>query len=104
MNEPKISLRIGDLLVQKGVVSPDQIRIALTEQRKNRDHLGKILVRLGFATEAIILDVFENAAVVKVIGPEWVDYLHMVKWNGRWVIVNVLWELNPKSRERRSRR
>ena len=29
------TLRIGELLVQKGVVSPDQIRIALTEQRKN---------------------------------------------------------------------
>jgi type II secretory ATPase GspE/PulE/Tfp pilus assembly ATPase PilB-like protein len=52
---------IGELLVQKGVVSSDQIRIALTEQRKNRDHLGKILVRLGFATEAIILDVLGGA-------------------------------------------
>ncbi|MCZ6772885.1 MAG: secretion system protein E, partial [Proteobacteria bacterium] len=61
MNEPKISLRIGELLVQKGVVSSDQIRIALTEQAKNRDHLGKILVRLGFATEAIILDVLGGA-------------------------------------------
>ncbi len=61
MNAPKRSLRIGELLVQKGVVSPDQIRIALTEQRKNRDHLGKILVRLGFATEAIILDVLGGA-------------------------------------------
>ena len=55
-------------------------------------------------SEAIILDVFENAAVVKVVGPEWVDYLHMAKWNGRWVIVNVLWELNPETRERWSRR
>lgn len=61
MNAPKRSLRIGELLVEKGVVSPDQIRIALTEQRKNRDHLGKILVRLGFATEAIILDVLGGA-------------------------------------------
>ena len=61
MNAPKSSQRIGELLVQKGVVSPDQIRIALTEQRKNRDHLGKILVRLGFATEAIILDVLGGA-------------------------------------------
>lgn len=58
---PKRSLRIGELLVQKGVVSSDQIRIALTEQRKNRDHLGRILVRLGFATEAIILDVLGGA-------------------------------------------
>ena len=61
MSTPKRSLRIGELLVQKGVVSSDQIRIALTEQRKNRDHLGRILVRLGFATEAIILDVLGGA-------------------------------------------
>ena len=59
--ESKQTLRIGELLVQKGVVSPDQVRIALTEQKKNRDHLGKILVRLGFATEAIILDVLGGA-------------------------------------------
>ena len=61
MNAPKRSLRIGELLVQKGVVSPDQIRIALTEQKRSRDHLGKILVRLGFATEAIIRDVLGGA-------------------------------------------
>jgi len=53
--------RIGELLVQKGVVSEDQIRIALTEQKQNREYLGKILVRLGFATEAVILDVLGGA-------------------------------------------
>lgn len=46
--------------------------------------------------DVTILDVFENAASVKVVASEWVDYLHMAKWNGRWVIVNVLWELKPK--------
>jgi len=61
MSLTKKSLRIGELLVQKGVVSPDQVRIALTEQKRNRDHLGKILVRLGFATEAVILDVLGGA-------------------------------------------
>ena len=40
-------------------------------------------------------DVFENAASVKVVASDWIDYLHMAKWNGRWVIVNVLWELKP---------
>ena len=43
------------------LVSPDQVRIALTEQKKRKEHLGKILVRLGFATEAIILDVLGGA-------------------------------------------
>lgn len=43
-----------------------------------------------------ILDVFENAASVKAIMSGWIDYMHMSKINGRWVIVNVLWELKPK--------
>lgn len=50
-----------------------------------------------------ILDIFENAAVVKVDGPEWIDFLHMAKWNGRWVIVNVLWEPKPEHRDRLNR-
>ncbi|MFT4581329.1 MAG: type IV pilus assembly protein PilB [Gammaproteobacteria bacterium] len=61
MTSVRQTLRIGELLVQKGVVSPDQVRIGLIEQKKNKDHLGKILVRLGFATEAIILDVLGGA-------------------------------------------
>jgi hypothetical protein len=26
----------------------------------------------------------------------WIDYMHVAKWNGRWVIVNVLWEMRPR--------
>lgn len=40
-----------------------------------------------------ILDVFGNTASVRVDASSWVDYLHVAKWNGRWVIVNVLWEM-----------
>jgi len=61
VNDKRKTLRIGELLVKRGVVTPDQIRIALTEQKKSKDHLGKILVRLGFATEAIIRDVIGGA-------------------------------------------
>ena len=46
--------------------------------------------------EVTILDVFGGAASVKVVASEWVDYLHIAKFNGRWVIVNVLWELTPQ--------
>ncbi len=54
-------LRIGEILIKNGVVSQDQIRIALIEQKKRNEHLGRILVRLGFATEAIIRDVLGGA-------------------------------------------
>lgn len=44
-----------------------------------------------------MLDIFQDAASVRVDAGAWVDYLHLRKWNGRWVIVNVLWELRPRS-------
>ena len=61
-------MRLGEILIQRGVATQDQIEIALTEQRKTKEHLGKILVKLGFATEAIIRDVLGG-----VIGQESVD-------------------------------
>lgn len=48
--------------------------------------------------DVTILDVYENAASVKIIASDWIDYLHMAKFNGRWVIVNVLWELKPNNK------
>ena len=49
--------------------------------------------------DVTILDVFGNTSSVKVVASDWVDYLHIAKSNGRWVIVNVLWELKPKPAE-----
>jgi type II secretory ATPase GspE/PulE/Tfp pilus assembly ATPase PilB-like protein len=57
----KKALRLGDILVAQGVTTSDQIDIALTEQKKSKELLGKILVRLGFATESIIRDVIGGA-------------------------------------------
>jgi len=38
-----------------------------------------------------ILDVYNNIATVKAESAEYIDYLHIGKVNGRWVIINVLW-------------
>ena len=46
--------------------------------------------------EVTILDRFNNAAVVKIVASEWIDYLSVAKFNGEWKIINVLWELKPK--------
>ena len=59
---------IGEVLVAKGVVSEDQVRIALTEQKHRDEPLGRILVRLGFATEGVIRDMLAG-----VLGYESVD-------------------------------
>ena len=51
---------LGRLLVEKGVISADQLRIALQEQRKNHQPLGRQLVRHGFLSEATIRDVLSE--------------------------------------------
>ncbi len=52
---------LGEALVKQGVTTSDQVEIAITEQKKSKEPLGKILVRLGFATESIIRDVIGGA-------------------------------------------
>ena len=47
--------------------------------------------------DVTIFDIYQSAASAKINASGWVDYLHLAKWNGRWVIVNVLWELHPRS-------
>ncbi len=49
--------------------------------------------------DVTILDVFGNAASVKVVASDWIDYLHIARFNGRWVIINVLWELKPAEKK-----
>ena len=44
-----------------------------------------------------ILDIFQNTASIRVDAGAWVDYLHVVRWKGRWVILNVLWEMRRPS-------
>lgn len=43
-----------------------------------------------------ILSAFGNAAVVRIDAQEWVDYLQQIKWNGKWKIINVVWEDRPE--------
>lgn len=50
-------------------------------------------------TDVMILDVFGNAASVKIDAGGWIDYLHMVKSNDGWLIVNVLWERRTAPRD-----
>jgi len=45
--------------------------------------------------EVTVLDIFENVASVRVDATQWIDYLHLARWNGEWKIVNVLWEMRP---------
>lgn len=45
--------------------------------------------------DVTVLDVFGNAAIAKVLMADWIDYLQLVRVEGHWLIVNVLWERKP---------
>lgn len=45
-----------------------------------------------------VLDVFGKAAVAKLVMADWIDYLQLGKVDGRWLIVNVLWEQKPDAK------
>src|SRR4051812_46770336 len=56
MNAPqaqpsKPPVRLGDLLLERGLISDDQLRIALLEQKTTGKPLGEALLVLGFVTE-----------------------------------------------------
>jgi hypothetical protein len=68
---------------------------AMTLVQYTRSGGGKDTPKEKQQKDVTVLDIFGNAASAKVIASEWVDYLQLAKWNGRWVIVNVLWELKP---------
>ena len=57
-NPPK--KRLGERLVAKGLITEDQVMIALTEQKKTGKLLGQSLVELGFVSEAIMRDMISE--------------------------------------------
>jgi type IV pilus assembly protein PilB len=44
-------LRMGDILVELSVITPDQLQVALKQTNPEQRRLGALLVALGFATE-----------------------------------------------------
>jgi type II secretory ATPase GspE/PulE/Tfp pilus assembly ATPase PilB-like protein len=66
--EQRKKLRLGELLVQQGLITTDQLSIALAEQRHNNIPIGRLLVRLGFVTESAIRDI-----MARTIGQESID-------------------------------
>jgi hypothetical protein len=43
------------------------------------------------SNQATILDVYNRIANVKLVSDNWVEYLHLIKTNGEWKIINLIW-------------
>lgn len=57
------NIRLGELLIERGVITRDQLNIALQAQNTSGKRLGQTLVRLGYANETAILSALTVIAV-----------------------------------------
>jgi putative lumazine-binding protein len=92
---PELAKRIVRTDAKNGRSRLDQMS-AMTLVQGTRAGGGKDTPKEKQQKDVSILDIFEHAASVKIVASDWIDYLHLAKYNGRWVIVNVLWELKPE--------
>ncbi len=58
-NAPK--MRLGEQLITMGLISRDQLDVALQEQKRTKDMLGHILVDFGFITESALAEVLAES-------------------------------------------
>ncbi len=58
----KPTARIGDLLVERGLISQDQLEVAFQEKAKSNKLLGELLVELGFITEQALSAVLAESS------------------------------------------
>ncbi|MDA3868519.1 MAG: GspE/PulE family protein [Gammaproteobacteria bacterium] len=56
----KKRIRIGDLLIEQGTITAQQLETALAEQRASGLKLGRVLIALGFVKESDILDILSS--------------------------------------------
>ena len=62
----KPPVRLGDKLVDLGLITQDQLRIALQEQKSTGKQLGEALLVLGFVTE----DAMRSTMADKLVEPD----------------------------------
>ena len=94
---PELAKRIVERDPQNGRSRLDQMTAAQLVN-STRAGGGKNTPTARQRKDVRILDITGGAASVKVVASDWIDYMHIAKSDGRWVIVNVLWEMTRSGR------
>jgi hypothetical protein len=49
--------------------------------------------------EITVFDVLDQTATAKLVAAWGIDYFHLAKFDGRWKIINIVWQTHPKKGE-----
>jgi len=69
----------------------------LIDVARNWNKAGKVNAETAPKTVQI-LDLLDQTASAKVTAVWGVDYLHLARYEGRWMIVNILWQSPPRGK------
>ena len=96
------SLPLGERLIQAGLITEDQLQVALTEQSRSEDPLGRILVQLGLISEGMLRDTIgeslgHESVDLSVVVPD-PDALQMIPKNTarRYHLLPINFDKNKK--------
>lgn len=105
VNASKIERSVHPELVKRGffikknetAYSPHAMTFAeLVELSKNYNKSGKLAK--DAPKEVVVFDVSDQTASVKVTAIWGIDYMHLAKYDGKWKIINILWQSPPKKK------
>ena len=69
----------------------------LKEVAKNWNKDGKL--RKDAPKEITVFEVLDQTATAKLVAEWGIDYFHLAKFDGKWMIINVLWQSPPKKNQ-----
>lgn len=103
----------GDAAKMESALLPDLAKRRIEPAGEGRNRVSELsslglvqMARTGYGKntpkaeqkkDVKILDIFRETATVRLEMRDWVDYMHVAKYNGKWLIVNVLWDLKPRN-------
>ena len=83
----------GETGYTQGIMTFDQlVKLAASYNKDGR-------VPKDAPKEVVIYEVLDQTASVKLIASWGIDYMHLAKYNGKWMICNVMWQIHPKVKD-----
>ncbi|MBK9219975.1 MAG: hypothetical protein RJA63_1249 [Pseudomonadota bacterium] len=93
-DDARMDAALSHFLVKRRVVSADEIwdvnkvwMLGATQEGQ-----GKLENPGSGLKDIVVLDSTDTMATVKLVSNDFVDYVHLAKYNGTWKIVNALWD------------
>lgn len=82
------SEKIGDMLLRKALITPEQLEIALAEQAKSHAFLGEVLVKHGFLKDTQLLAVLSEQLGLPIseLSDAYIDWQLVMKFSASLIL------------------